>query len=272
MVVFGQSLGGAIAIYNVAHSPPTATHPRPGGRKRVFRIPAHHARETRRFLADLAVAVSVVVDGVGRIQIRPKPWPASARSRCWSFTAIRIRSCRCITGKRLFELAQEPKQLWIVSGGGHIQAFQWQSYRDRFVTYLTAVLSAASGSSQINVAVAAQARLFIRPVGHQLDEGGDILLPMPRRFISVRHIFTSMTCPASRRAAWSTVFWNRAVILFGEDFDFGAVQHQCDAGFIAVRAPGFRQFLGARQQAGDLLRRVQRDAEQVASVLPWSGP
>jgi fermentation-respiration switch protein FrsA (DUF1100 family) len=44
-------------------------------------------------------------------------------------------------GQRLFELAREPKQLWIVPGGGHIQAFQWQSYRDRFVEYLTKVLS-----------------------------------------------------------------------------------------------------------------------------------
>jgi hypothetical protein len=46
-------------------------------------------------------------------------------------------------GQRLFELAREPKQLWIVPGGGHIQAFQWQSYRDRFVAWLTEVLSAA---------------------------------------------------------------------------------------------------------------------------------
>ena len=43
-------------------------------------------------------------------------------------------------GKRLFELAREPKQLWIVPGGGHIQAFQHRDYRDRFVAYLTEVL------------------------------------------------------------------------------------------------------------------------------------
>ncbi|HYA38273.1 MAG TPA: alpha/beta hydrolase, partial [Candidatus Methylomirabilis sp.] len=44
--------------------------------------------------------------------------------------------------KRLFELAREPKQLWIVPGGGHIQAFQRQGYRDRFVAWLKQVLSA----------------------------------------------------------------------------------------------------------------------------------
>jgi fermentation-respiration switch protein FrsA (DUF1100 family) len=43
--------------------------------------------------------------------------------------------------QRLFELAREPKQLWIVPGGGHIQAFQSQNYRDRFVEYLTKILS-----------------------------------------------------------------------------------------------------------------------------------
>jgi len=45
-------------------------------------------------------------------------------------------------GQRLFELAREPKQLWIVPGGNHIQAFQSQSYRDRFVAYLKEILSA----------------------------------------------------------------------------------------------------------------------------------
>ena len=44
-------------------------------------------------------------------------------------------------GQRLYDLAREPKQLWVIPGGGHIQAFQNQIYRDRFVAYLTEVLS-----------------------------------------------------------------------------------------------------------------------------------
>jgi hypothetical protein len=45
--------------------------------------------------------------------------------------------------RRLFELAREPKELWVVPGGGHIQAFQRQTYRDRFVAWLKQVLFAA---------------------------------------------------------------------------------------------------------------------------------
>jgi len=52
-----------------------------------------------------------------------------------------------VHGKRLFELAREPKQLWIVPGGGHIQAFCHESYRDRFVAWLKQVLSAPPAGS-----------------------------------------------------------------------------------------------------------------------------
>jgi pimeloyl-ACP methyl ester carboxylesterase len=45
--------------------------------------------------------------------------------------------------RRLFELAREPKELWDVPGGGHIQAFGLQRYRDRFVAWLKQVLVVA---------------------------------------------------------------------------------------------------------------------------------
>ena len=54
------------------------------------------------------------------------------------------------TDPSLFELAREPKQLWIVQGGNHIQAFQNQNYRDRFVAYLAEVLNAGAGSAGTN--------------------------------------------------------------------------------------------------------------------------
>ena len=44
-------------------------------------------------------------------------------------------------GQQLYDLAREPKELWVVPDGGHIQAFERQIYRDRFVAYLTKVLS-----------------------------------------------------------------------------------------------------------------------------------
>jgi fermentation-respiration switch protein FrsA (DUF1100 family) len=45
-------------------------------------------------------------------------------------------------GMRLFELAREPKQLWSVDGGGHIEAFvdAGSPYRKRLVTFFNKVL------------------------------------------------------------------------------------------------------------------------------------
>jgi len=46
-------------------------------------------------------------------------------------------------GKRLFELAHEPKQLWTIEGGGHIEAFvdADSAYRHRLVTFFNEVLA-----------------------------------------------------------------------------------------------------------------------------------
>jgi len=43
-------------------------------------------------------------------------------------------------GKRLYEAAQEPKQLWIIPGAGHIQTMRDPAERDRLVAYLVEVL------------------------------------------------------------------------------------------------------------------------------------
>jgi len=140
VVVFGQSLGGSIAIYNVAHSP-YRQHIRALVVESAF---ASYRQITREKLADFWLTW-------------PLQWPLSWMVSDEHNPSVAVAGVSPIPlliiqgdrdsivpvdhGKRLFELAQEPKQLWIVSGGGHIQAFQYQSYRDRFVNYLTAVLS-----------------------------------------------------------------------------------------------------------------------------------
>ena len=140
VVVFGQSLGGAIAIYNVAHS----TY-RPHIRALVVESAfASYRRITREKLADFWLTWPLQW---------PLSWtvsdeysPSEAVARISPIPLLMIHGDRdpivpVDHGKRLFELAREPKQLWIVPGGGHIQAFQHQSYRDRFISYLTAVLA-----------------------------------------------------------------------------------------------------------------------------------
>ncbi|MHB1141137.1 MAG: alpha/beta hydrolase [Sulfuricaulis sp.] len=142
IVVFGQSLGGAIAIYNVAHSPYRG-HIRALVVESAF---SGYRRITREKLGDFWLTWPLQY---------PLSWtvsdkynPSEAVTRISPIPLLVIHGDRdpivpVHHGEQLFDLAREPKQLWIVPGGGHIQAFQWQSYRDRFVAWLTQVLSAA---------------------------------------------------------------------------------------------------------------------------------
>lgn len=140
VVILGQSLGGAIAIYNVAHSP-YRRHIRALAVESAF---ASYRQITREKLAGFWLTW-------------PLQWPLSwTVSDAYSPSAavagvspiplLIIHGDRdpivpSHHGQRLYDLAREPKQLWVVPGGGHIQAFQNQIYRDRFVAYLTEVLA-----------------------------------------------------------------------------------------------------------------------------------
>jgi len=140
IVVFGQSLGGAIAIYNVAHSP-YRSHIRGLAIESAF---ASYREIVREKLAAFWLTWPLQY---------PLSWLVSDQySPVRSVAAISPIPLLIMhgdqdpivpvgNGKRLFDAAREPKQLWIVPGGGHIQAFQHQSYRDRFVAWLKLALS-----------------------------------------------------------------------------------------------------------------------------------
>jgi fermentation-respiration switch protein FrsA (DUF1100 family) len=140
IVVFGQSLGGSIAIYNVAHSP---------YRRHIRGLAVESAFASYRGIAREKLAAFWLT---WPLQY-PLSWlvsdrysPAKAVSGISPIPLLIIQGDHDPIvpvghGRRLFELAREPKQLWIVPGGGHIQAFQHQSYRDRFVDWLQQVLS-----------------------------------------------------------------------------------------------------------------------------------
>lgn len=142
IVVFGQSLGGAIAIYNVAHSP---------YRKHICGLAVESAFSSYRGIAreklgsfwltwPLQYPLSLLVSN------RYSPDDAVAMISPIPLLIIQGDRDPIVPvghARRLFELAREPKKLWVVPGGGHIQAFQRQTYRDRFVAWLKQVLFAA---------------------------------------------------------------------------------------------------------------------------------
>ncbi len=140
IVVFGQSLGGSIAIHNVAHS---------SYRRHIRALVVESAFASYREIAREKLAAFWLT---WPLQY-PLSWtvsdaysPSEAVAGVNPIPLLIIHGDRdpivpLHHGQRLYELAKEPKQLWVVPGGGHIQAFQRQAYRDRFVAYLTEVLS-----------------------------------------------------------------------------------------------------------------------------------
>ncbi len=142
IVIFGQSLGGALAVYYVSHS---------SYRQHIRALAVESAFSSYRQIAREKLA--------GFWLTWPLQWPLSwtvSDEYSPSRVVMDIAPIPLLIihgdqdsivplhhGQRLFELAREPKQLWIIPGGGHIQAFQKIEYRDRFVAYLTEILSAA---------------------------------------------------------------------------------------------------------------------------------
>jgi fermentation-respiration switch protein FrsA (DUF1100 family) len=140
IVVFGQSLGGSIAIYNVAHSP-YRRHIRALAVESAFASYRGIAREK---LADFWLTWPLQYPLSWLVSDKYSPVAAVAQISPIPLLIMHGDSDPIVPladGKRLFARAREPKQLWIVPGGGHIQAFRHQRFRDRFVAWLKQVLS-----------------------------------------------------------------------------------------------------------------------------------
>jgi fermentation-respiration switch protein FrsA (DUF1100 family) len=140
VVVFGQSLGGAIAIYNVAHSP-YRQHIRALVVESAF---ASYRQITREKLDDFWLTWPL--QWLLSWTVSDEYSPSAAVAGVSPIPLLIIHGDRDPIvppphGQRLYDLAREPKQIWVVPGAGHIQAFQSQIYRDRFVAYLTEILS-----------------------------------------------------------------------------------------------------------------------------------
>lgn len=138
IVIFGQSLGGSIALYHAAHTS-YRRHVRAVVTESAFAGYRQIAEEkladfwlTWAFQWPLSFAVSdkySASKAVGKISPIPLLIIHGDQDRI-----VPVEH-----GKQLFELAQAPKQLWIIAGGGHIEAFRNLNNRDRFVDYLSRV-------------------------------------------------------------------------------------------------------------------------------------
>lgn len=140
IVVFGQSLGGALAIYNVAHS--------------------SHRQYVRALIVDSAFASfrDIMREKLASFWLTwPFQYPLS-----WTvdddYSAIRVIDqispipLLLLHGdrdpivpvhhsERLYAQAREPKALWIAPGRGHTESLRSDDYRDRLVTYIKTALA-----------------------------------------------------------------------------------------------------------------------------------
>jgi fermentation-respiration switch protein FrsA (DUF1100 family) len=143
IVMYGQSLGGALAVYNVAHSP-YRDHIRALVIESTF---SDYVEVTREKLADhwftwpLQWLPSLTVDN------RFSPLPAIKMISPIPLLIIHGDQDATVPvhySRQLYDAALEPKQLWIVPDAGHMQAMRQEAERDRLVAYLREVLAAST--------------------------------------------------------------------------------------------------------------------------------
>ncbi len=139
VVIYGQSLGGALAAYNVAHSR-YRDHIRALVLESAFSSYTGISREKLasswltwpfQWLAPLAVDESF------------SPLPAMKLISPIPLLVIHGDQDAIVPahhGQLLYDAALEAKQLWVVPDAGHIQCLRQEMWRDRFVAYLREVL------------------------------------------------------------------------------------------------------------------------------------
>lgn len=139
IVILGQSLGGASAIYNLAHSP---------YREKIKALISESAFSEYRGIVREKMASFWVT--------WPLQWPLSLTidddfSPLFEVNKISPIPLLLIHGDKdqivplshgqaLFAAAGQPKEMWIVPNGGHIEAFRRKEYQIRLLDYLERIL------------------------------------------------------------------------------------------------------------------------------------
>lgn len=142
IVVLGQSLGGALSLYYVAHSQYRANI-----KALIVESPFSSYRDIAREKLDalwltwpLQWPLSFTIDD------DYSPLPAVAQLSPIPLLIIHGDKDRIIPlhhGQALFAAARQPKEFWLVPEGEHIAAFRRIKYREQLVQYLRRVMSAA---------------------------------------------------------------------------------------------------------------------------------
>jgi len=144
VVMYGQSLGGALAAYYVAHS------------SRRDRIRALILESVFSDYVDIAQEkfadhwITWPFQWIPRLSVDDRFSPLPGMADISPIPLLVLHGDQDLTvpmrhGKILFEAAREPKQLWIVHGAGHIQTTGDPAVRDRLVDWLRGVLAAPPG-------------------------------------------------------------------------------------------------------------------------------
>lgn len=139
IAILGQSLGGAMGIYYVAHSP---------YREHIRALISESAFSDYRDIAREKLAAFWLT--------WPLQWPLSFTidndysplkvvDKISPIPLLIIHGERDVVaplhhGEILFAAAREPKEMWVVKDGAHIQAFRRKEYQQRLLEYLAGVM------------------------------------------------------------------------------------------------------------------------------------
>ena len=139
IVILAQSLGGAMGIYNVANSP-YRNHVKALISESAF---SEYRGIVREKLASFWLAWPLQWPLSFTIDDDFSPLPTVSKISPIPLLIIHGDADQVVPfkhGLALFEAAREPKEMWVVEGGGHIAAFRQQGYRQKLIEYLQLVL------------------------------------------------------------------------------------------------------------------------------------
>jgi len=135
IVLFGQSLGGALATYYVAHTPR-----REDIRALVIESTFASYRDiAREKLASFWLTWPLQIPLSWTVDDDYSPVDAIGRASPIPVLIIHGDEDNIVpvgNGRRLYEAAKAPKEFWLVPGGRHIAAMGQTELRERFVAYL----------------------------------------------------------------------------------------------------------------------------------------
>jgi uncharacterized protein len=139
IVILAQSLGGALAIYNVAHSP---------YREKIKALISESAFSEYREIVQEKLAsfwLTWPLQWPLSLTINDDYSPLPAVSKVSPIPLLIIHGDKDNVvplphGQALFAAAGQPKEMWIVPDGGHTEAFRHKQYQNQLLEYLERIL------------------------------------------------------------------------------------------------------------------------------------